>query len=554
MKRGHSFVNLKSYQNMDMDENTTTSDVFKRPHFTPTTTTTAAVMLPTHNTNGFDAGDDDGYCSVRQMNTNDEYLYDYDVTSEDLLKNMDDKIIEELYKEMYKPARLPKFVAFTYVDAKSAEDGIPRRAALFQDMDFANYPNRLERYSGKLRKATINDYCHILNYLMSDCFVRDIFKTRKYDHILNAMVSFLFDWDFDSLVQLNRKYRITWRLIDNIIKYQKLDNGAYIYSFYGLPVCKVAIKILKSYFEDPIAEVDRNVMRVFEWSKYIDPKMIEHFRSLERHIENGQPITSAMRDELMENMDIPYKLPNIDLEGIRGVGPLKFISGVACSGKTTILNKLRDKNWKIFSRGDVGSFGGKANNAPTIATLHAALEFVLTQSDVIGDRGPIDNPLWTIIMELCDPSFTGSIVIRILEYFNSNFNEPSIAYFVKQCGVIFLDTNFKANAGRMIVRNLNGDAHRSRLDRYAMVQFIAYYIALRLFGWKPQCVPYDDFDNFAPQEYASICTQLHKYFCSSQASGVEIPKKSALPYVRFAKPTNKHISNMTFPKAVGIFK
>lgn len=571
MKRGHSYINLKSYQNYNMDEDVTSSDIFKRPYLNTTMATDCGI------------GDDDGYCSVRQVFSRNDYGHHNNIntttndeaTSDDLLKMMDDSVIEELYRASYRPARLPKFIAFDHIDANNCEDGISKRAALFRDMDFANYPHRLERFNGKLRKATINDYCHVLDYLMSDVFDRNIFKTTKYDHILNAIVSFLLEWDNESLQQLHKKYRINWSLIESLQNARTLDNGAYIYLFYGRPVCKFALKILKTYFDDDTEAaattipIDRNLLRIFIWSNYIDPRMIEHFRWLERHIESGQAITENIRDELMQHMAIPYKLENlnIDLESIRSIGPLKFISGVACSGKTTILNKLRQQNWKVFSRGDIGSFGGKANSAPTIGTLHAALEYVLTQSDVIGDRGPIDNPLWTIIMELCDPNCSGSLVTRILQFFNSHFNEPSIAYFIKHRGVIFIDTNFKANAARMMSRNTHGDAHRSRLQSYAKTQFMAYYIAVRLFGWLPQCVPYEDVSvnddsddgattiiTYAPQYYTEICQKLHVYFTSNQSGETSKPKPSHLPYIRFPKPSNEYISDMTFPKAVGIFK
>lgn len=75
-----------------------------------------------------------------------------------------------------------------------------------------------------------------------------------------------------------------------------------------------------------------------------------------------------------------------------------MITGQACCGKTTLRRGLLANGYEVKSRGDIGTFAGKARSPAAIA----ATEYALVHCGVVGDRGPIDNPLWSRIMELCD--------------------------------------------------------------------------------------------------------------------------------------------------------
>lgn len=545
------------------------------------------------NNNNNNNIDDDGYSSVHQLN---RAIYDTSVMSRsnDTLSSADTDDIEILYKAMYKQAKLPKFVSFDYIDINSGEDGIPKRAAIFYGNDFVNSIADMGKFTGKLRSATFNDYYHIIPYMRSPDFTSDIFKTQYYDAILNAIVSFLLELTDDSLQTLYLQYEVNQKFIERLQQFRNLDNGAYVYSFYGKAVCKCAIKLLKLCFNDTDNNLNNDISvddvsiaartglirynnttaannnndddnRIFIWTNHINSQMIVHFRNVERNIYENILGINDLRADFESHQPIPYTLPNItdDLETIRSTGPIKFITGVACCGKTTILSELTKCNWKIYSRSDVGSYSGKANNPSSIGALYAAQDYVLSQSDVIGDRCIIDNIIWYFIMEYLNPKYQGDVVTKFLEFLNSEFNEPAIATFIQQRGVIFIDTNFQANKVRMMNRNTDGDAHRSRLNYYAIVQFICYYICGRLFGWKIVCVPYDKQYNYEPKQYQKICKDLHRHFLGETiinniVDDIDImslhPKSSTLNCSKFPKPLNDYMSDMTFAKAVGIYK
>lgn len=191
---------------------------------------------------------------------------------------------------------------------------------------------------------------------------------------------------------------------------------------------------------------------------------------------------------------------------------LKFITGVACCGKTTLLNALNADGWIIYSRGDLGSFGGKSKSAATIGIMNVTMEYVLRQTDVIGDRGPLDNAIWEFIMNIMSSKQyednAEEIVRSLLLFIGTHVNDAAIEALSSHCGVIFLDGDCSQNRQRMIKRGESGDTYRGRLDLYPEMQFIAYYTCALLFKWSIIMVPYNSDGEFAPDQYTNIAEKI----------------------------------------------
>lgn len=357
--------------------------------------------------------------------------------------------------------------------------------------------------------------------------------------------------DFDTSNNIDDDYNGTVQFINNLHEI--------VYTC-EVPFLMSTIKILKCWFleEDPVElkllqrRVDvvdnSSVLRSeFNWIDTLDRSFVAHLKEVYSWI-----LEDSFDEEKIKIIEadypIPYQLPNIsdDLEKLRGSSNFKFITGQACCGKTTMLNHFRKLGWKIYNRGKLGSFGGKANDPATIANLHAALQYQLTQSDVIGDRGSIDNPLWSFIMPACNPQRRDSLVGDLLSFINSSFNEPSIAEYITQKGVIFLDPYSRLNQERMLKRCAGGDPNRGRLSMYNPPQFMSYYTVARLFGWKCYAVPYTKERIFNPDGYKKIAVEVEKIFGP--------PKSTGTPFVWYNKPKNDFIIDNTYPKSVGIFK
>jgi len=439
------------------------------------------------------------------------------------------------------------------------DGGVPRRAWLYKNVDFVNLPFKLHRYCGKYHKASVLEFNHIHSYLTAKEFNKDLLKSCKYDHVINAIFSFILSWNDESLRRFAELHS-TFEVLMTIIERERaVDNYEYIYNYFGYPITKMAIKYLKKYFEN-IERINAGIEKkkietnTFNWVKYIDRSFIEHIRKLYTELRSDTVSVETIKS-LEQYMPIPYKFSDLceDLDKLRGSSTFKFISGQACCGKTTILNTLSEKyGWKVYSRGDLGSFSGKATSAAAIGNLHAALNFSLTKSDVIGDRGHIDNIIWSFIMPACDEQTGDTLVVNMFQFLTSEFNQLSIMNFISHKGVIFIDPYPNLNRERMRARGTGGDAHRSRITLYPIVQCIVYYTVARLFGWPVYCVPYTGNRIFSPNEYEKICKKLKVYFGEAFPTKYDTaPMKKGHIY---AKPSNTYIINNVYPKSVGIFK
>lgn len=473
--------------------------------------------------------------------------------------------------------------------------GVPFYAWCLKGFDLSNLKRtEYEKLNDfEFKGASYYERRHVGQYFQMPEFTKMLLKTTQYDYILYAIVSVMLSWNNDSLNSFAKEYGAT-NMIASLIKERNIEDGRFIYylkpdvilknlkldqetienevdPFYRntphdeliamikthrIPIMLSAIKIIKIWFlnDDPVELQRLNSLNIvpkmrsnFNWLDTLSHSFVDHLKQVYKWVLEDSFDVEKIK-LLEEHKILPYKLENIcnNLESKRGSSKFKFITGQACCGKTTLLNKFRKNGWKIYSRGALGSFSGKAHDAATIANLHAALQYKLTQPDVIGDRGSIDNPLWTFIMQACNPEKRDNVVIDLLNFINSTFNEPSIAEYISQKGVIFIDPYPKLNSERMLQRCTDGDANRGRIPAYNPIQFISYYAVARLFGWKCYSVPYTVDRIFDPKSYDNIAEELTKFFGSPN------PTNESLVY--YNKPKNEFCIDSDYPKSIGIYK
>lgn len=151
-----------------------------------------------------------------------------------------------------------------------------------------------------------------------------------------------------------------------------------------------------------------------------------------------------------------------------------------------------------------------------------------------------------------------TIIYDLLSFINSNFNAATLAYFMTQNVVIFIDTQPEMNAERMLKRGTGGDSTRARIKYYPHAQALAYYTVARLFGWKVFCVPYkyavncnnDVVAQFNPEGYKSIAEKINTLF--NKPNNTYNDDKMLVD--KFNKPSNAYIIDHTYSKCVGIHK
>ena len=462
-------------------------------------------------------------------------------------------------RKFFDKARLPDFVSFDY---KSSDDGrrdghdIPTYVKLFSRFDPQQQVGR--RNFIDFRRACILDYYHVHDYLTCDQFDRNIIlKSKRYDPVVHAIISFMLSWDIDSLTEFGNVFPRFVPFVATLLQ----QDRKYIYECrqeengLRVPYVLTSFKLIRSAFvddDDNEKDGERAIASVqtLQLLNYIDRQFVTHLRQV-YHLFRTESATMEDLNMLEKDSPIPYDITDLigNYSDLKRNAKLKFITGQACAGKTTLLNSLKRYGWKVLSRGDIGSFSGKINNPVAVACLHASVEWAQQHTDVLGDRSSIDNLLWVWIMQYCNPKYEESLVDELLRFVNVNFNAPSLAYFIGQKAAIFVDPFPSICEKRMLVRGTGGDAYRGRLRGYAITQAIAYYAIARLFGWKVFCVPYDESRNFDTSRYANIADYLiHHYF------GMPDSTTNPIPQSRYDKPQNVYVPDFEFAKSVGIFK
>lgn len=438
---------------------------------------------------------------------------------------------------------VPAYVAFD----THGDRGIPRLVRYFSVFDPVNAVGEFDAWSAYTSPTDL-EMKHAYSYMTAPEFSRELLRTPRFDSVVHAVYSYLLHWTNEGLARYGERYPRFKDLTASVIL--EKDRSTVYVTKDGVPFVRSAFRMLLHYMNsaerqhrtaDKIEE-----RRLFRINDYVSPLLVSHFKDVYRWL-----LHESMTRREIELLETPVDSPFASIArryhgaGYRLNTPVKVITGQACCGKTTLLNKLKSYGWTVCSRGDLGTFSGKSKSAPAIASLHAAIENALRRGDVLGDRGPIDNPLWAIIMPLCDPQYTDCVVEELMRFFDSTVNEHVAAYMCAQQAVVFVDPYPGLNRARMMSRNADGDAFRCRIQMYPVAQFMAYYMAARLYGWTVRCVPYDEERNFQPHRYLGMAEEIKKFF------GTPIKQE---PLKQASKQDGHHLEDTEYSIATGIFK
>lgn len=401
------------------------------------------------------------------------------------------------------------------------------------------------------RKPAV-DFCHVVEYLECEEFNKDLLNNTKYDHVVYAIFSFMVRWSETALRAFRLAYPSYSALANAILEVKRMQSDTFqIQQFNNEPFIRTSFKLLRKHFED---KIEPEMPRVkYNVSDVLNHKFIAHLHQVYDLLINNKFDEKSIADLLHNDVNDQYtlyRLQHFDVDQIvagRNTDPKlnKYMTGEACCCKTSILRALSASGWKKYSRGDIGSFSGKAHSPVDIGNLHAALSYIHQQPDVIGDRGYIDNVLWSFIMPQCDMNRRDTMIKDLIDFLSS-FNEPAIAQYLSHKAVIFVDPYSERLRARQLRRCTDGDALRARIFMYPYAQFIAYYAMARLFKWKLITVPYTSSGEIDQVRYQQDLSSVLEYFGQPQDSGH--------PFVQYQCPANLYNIDNKMPKSIGIYK
>lgn len=322
-------------------------------------------------------------------------------------------------------------------------------------------------------------------------------------------------------------------------------NRSFIYTHEAMPSMncfKFLFKLINKAYN--YQDIDRNVFcnRFYLTDFLENPNVIDNLQKY--YIQYLKTNTFPM-DMLKENLRLKYVDYDLPKKNIR------YVTGHACVGKsTTVLKTLKDLgHWEILSRGDLGTFAGKSKSGSVIAGLHNALTYAFENYNVIGDRGLIDNPLWTFIMENVSRTKQYDLVHEFVSFINSSFNMLSLMEFCRHKAVIILDEKCLANRSRMLHRAEGGDWNRARIKYYTHVQGMCYFMVAKMFNWPIFFVPYKkNSDEIDREAYMVRAREICRFF------GYASPTVEPLNDVLRRKPGASYAFVTDVSSSLGIYK
>ncbi|ABO45350.1 unknown [Gryllus bimaculatus nudivirus] len=446
---------------------------------------------------------------------------------------------------------IPVYVGF---DDSSQSLGISFLLREFKNFDAVNeLTNQPWKQSRSTKVANELLFSYVDLYFNNEHFNENtILKTNKYDKVMYALFSYLLFFDTDSLIRYGDYNKTITIIINGLLECRRLHQvKCVILNNKMYPYVRSTFKILNSYFKNLNNNMDTDII-CFDIRNYISNEFVidcySFLNCLNTETYNSHVLNFIEDESRKPCISFLKELSSTSNE----CGVIKYVTGQACTGKTTVLNALSTNYCYIKSRHSMGTFSGKSKSSETVAALHFAIDHNLSKKNVLGDRGSIDNPLWRWIMHACNPVITPhkNLVDECLRFLSSSFNSSSFEYLAKQRVAVFIDLLPSENKKRMLERNKGGDAFRARIKNYAIAQTVAYFIIAKLCGWKIITVPYDLSKKiYFPHKYQDIIKNLITFFNFEELNNINaIENKDDL------KPLNDYNCDFEFAINCGIYK
>lgn len=223
----------------------------------------------------------------------------------------------------------------------------------------------------------------IVYYLKHKNFNQELLNCKKWDYVVNAILTFLLSSSLCTLLWIKMNYSEFSYLIDAIYaeKYSSNDCRLFVMDLDKQWIyTRAPFKILSKYF---IPQINNDGNKPFSLFHYLDGAF---FRELDLFYLN---LNNNLIDEdytkfLERRRMIPYDIQHLigDYNRLLGKSNVRYFTGQACCGKTTLVKQL---NFDAKSRSSIGGFSGKVNNLATVSCLHFSIDFVLRQyKNIIG--------------------------------------------------------------------------------------------------------------------------------------------------------------------------
>lgn len=256
-----------------------------------------------------------------------------------------------------------------------------------------------------LRAASERDFYHLDRYLLADQFCADrLLRDRSLDRMALAVYSFALSWSADSLERYASRSctsliaqdsalpadsaaaaDLRRAFVDALLADRATGQTCFSHP-HGFVYSRSTFRTLSRALRGDVVGADelRLPRRPFRLSDLLPLSFRDELDRLHRALLHDEPSLATWTPARCE--PIPYRLEHRlgPYSELKRAARVKFVTGQACCGKTSVLNRLRSRGWLVFSRGALGSFAGKASDPLAVFGLHAAIDWTLRRDNALG--------------------------------------------------------------------------------------------------------------------------------------------------------------------------
>lgn len=223
-----------------------------------------------------------------------------------------------------------------------------------------------------------------VSYMKHPNFIEDLLKNRKWDHVVHALTTYLLSSPINTLLWIRHHYPEYSAFIVALHDERVAANTRPLFILesptYNWIYTRAPFKLLNKQFHPTMNTSEKKIFHIID---HLEFSFIDELKCLHAKLLNNDVDESLVR-VLESHKTLPHDLTHIigDYTDICGESTVRYFTGQACCGKTTLVNKL---NYLAKSRGSIGGFSGKADSLASVSCLHFSIDFVLRQyRNVIG--------------------------------------------------------------------------------------------------------------------------------------------------------------------------
>lgn len=257
----------------------------------------------------------------------------------------------------------------------------------------------------------------IVSYLQHENFNVDLLKSRKWCFVVHAIFTYLLSSSLNTLLWIKIMYPEFASLMTMLYDAKLNANKSLFvvsHETFDWIYTRAPFRFLYKHFVPTSSNKSTKIP--FSLLNYLELSFVDELENFYKKL-NDNSIDEKFTEFLEKPKPIPYDIEHIigKYDTILGKSNIRYFTGQACCGKTTLVQQL---NFEAKSRGCIGGFSEKADSLASVSCLHFSIDFALRQ---------FENTIGVSVWTNCDDEML--FTIGIMLFYLHRIVETSIILF-----------------------------------------------------------------------------------------------------------------------------